>query len=686
MSANFKATPRGRLLGVKDESPGELPLVPAQIPTHLPHVFTFAEKGPTTPQIVVGSTAERTFGLKTFDLRGKFATHATPFLDVFNKNGNSYVLHRLEPEDANPPATLALALEVVESDVPEYERNTDGSVKLDQNGEAVTTGEVVTGAKARWLITEVPDGTLGMAQKTAGDLTNDTGDQSTIYPFFELQASSFGAHGNLKGLRLSAPTLRSPSQANDETIIDQSAYIYRAQFIERPDPKSQPNVVETLGGSQDIEFTFKPGTVDRRIDRDMYIEDTLLQAYQNLDGDPPQEGPFGALKVYEDYIDEALTLLYSLEQPHQDSWPSDVEEGKHLFNVVGGQDVDGNKYHSFELLGAADGGALLSSNTNHYARGGSDGTMNFDTFDALVRNECENYGDLENKFLDSARWPQSVIWDSGFTLETKKAMMIPMSRRKDLGVILAVQDVSQPQFSSEEESAVAISLRAAARVFPESEVYGTPVCRVAIVGHSGNLVNSRYRGLVPASIQIADRVANYMGNGNGNWERGEGFDSHPYNTVSMLKNVNNTYKDDAAYDRDWDTGLIWMQSFDHRSLFFPATQTVYDDPTSVLNSLINMFVIIEAEKVAERVWRELTGNVSLTTEQFLERSDTLITEKMNEDRFDGRVRVEPNTYITDFDEELGYSWSTDITLYLNNMRTVGTYTIVSRRRADFAGN
>lgn len=685
MSANFKATPRGRLQGVKDESGGDLPLVPVQVPTHLPHVFTFAEKGPTTPQIVVGSTAEKTFGSKTFDLRGKYATHATPFLDVFNAEGNAYVLHRLKPEDANPEATLALALETVEGDVTEYERNADGSVSLDQNGEPIPTGNTIPGVKARWVVSGVADGDVGKAQKTAGDLTNATGDQSTIYPIFELKASSFGSHGNLKGIRLSAPTLKSATPANDEAIEDQSAFIYRAQFIERPSEKSQPNVVETLGGSQDIEFTFKPGSVDRRVDRDLYVEDVLLQAYQNLDGDPPQWGPFGGLHVYEDYLDEVLTLLYGYEQPHQDMWPAEVEEAKHLFNFIGGQDLDGNKYHSYELLGASDGGAVLSSNTNHYARGGSDGTMTFEAFDALVKNECENYGDLENKFLDTARWPQSVIWDSGFTLETKKSLLIPMSRRKDLGVILCTQDVSQPQNTAEEESAIASSLRSAARVFPESEVYGTPVCRAAVVGHSGNLVNSRYRGLVPASIQLASRVANYMGASNGTWERGEGFDRHPYNTVNMLKNLNCTYKSDSAYDRDWDTGLIWIQNFDHRSHFFPALQTVYDDSTSVLNSLINMFVVIEAEKVAERTWRELTGNVQLTREEFIDRSNDLIAEKMNEDRFDNRVIVEPNTYFTDYDEELGYSWSCDITLYLNNMRTVGTYTIVSRRRDDFAG-
>jgi hypothetical protein len=74
----------------------------------------------------------------------------------------------------------------------------------------------------------------------------------------------------------------------------------------------------------------------------------------------------------------------------------------------------------------------------------------------------------------------------------------------------------------------------------------------------------------------------------------------------------------------------------------------------------------------------------LTRAQFIERSDELI-EELTAGRFDDRVIIQPNTYFTDFDKALGYSWSCDISLFLNNMMTVGTYTIISKRRSDFVG-
>lgn len=684
MSAILNAAPKAILTGVKDESGGTLPVVPEQIPSHLPHIFLFAEKGPLEPQVVSGGSATRMFGAKTFDYRSKYLTHQTVLANTVNGNGNSMVVQRLMPDDAAPPATLGLALEVVEEELTVFNRNADGTYERDQNGDPVDSGTTVTGYKARWVLTEVAGGTLGAAVTMAGSMTNVAGAQSTLYPIMELQVSDFGAHGNHKGIRLWAPTTNSSSPANDEVIYDQNAFLYRIQMIDRPDAKSQPNVVETIAGSQNVEFSFKEGAINTKVDRELFIEQILLDAYRDLDTAPKQFGPFNDMNVYYDNLQTVLDMIYGTEVGYHPDWPVDVEDGRHLVNLVGGQDVDGTPYHTLQVVGKSAGGIELTSASNHYASGGSDGTLDFATFDSLVGNQAANYGDLEYSFMDSAMWPQSIIYDTGFTLETKKKLLTPIGRRKDMMVILSTQDVSTRQNTAEEESSMAIALRAAARMYPESEVFGTPVCRAVVVGHSGYLLNSQYKGLMPLTIEMADKASRFMGAGNGVWARDRGFDTAPYNQITMFKDVNCTYKPQNVYDKDWDAGLVWVQNFDRRSLFFPAVQTVYDDSTSVLNSAINAFIVTEVEKVSERAWRRLTGNSKLSREQFIERSNALITE-LTEGRFDDRVIVVPNTYFTDFDEALGYSWSCDITLYLNNMMTVGTFTIIADRRSNFPG-
>lgn len=687
MSAILNAAPKAILTGVKDESGGTLPVVPEQIPSHLPHVFLFTEKGPLEPQLVSGGSAVRMFGAKTFDYRGKYANHQTVLANTVNGNGNSMVVQRMKPEDAAPPATLTLALEVVADELDTYERNEDGTYKLDQDGERVDAGGTITGHKARWVVAPSEDGLIGQAAVMSGSLTGGASEQSTIYPIMDLQVSDFGSHGNLKGIRLWAPTARSTTPASEDVILDQNAFLYRLQMIQRPDAKTQPNVVETVAGSQSVEFALKPGAINTKVDRELYIEDVLLDSYRDLDVAPKQFGPFNDLHLYSDNITTVLDMIYATEQPTQDEWPTDVEEGRHLINLVGGEGVDGSPYYTFRVLGSADGGVELTSASNHYASGGNDGSMDLESFDGLVANQVANYGDLQYSFMDSAMWPQSVIYDTGFTLETKKKLLTPIGRRKDVMVILSTQDVTSEgyrQNTAEEESSMAIALRAAARMYPESEVFGTPVCRALVIGHSGHLINSQYRALVPLTIELADKASRFMGAGNGVWNRDRGFDTAPYNQITMFKDVNCAYKPQNVYDKDWDSGLVWVQNFDRRSLFFPAVQTVYDDSTSVLNSAINAFIVVEIEKVAERAWRRLTGTSKLTRDQFIERSDALI-EELTAGRFDDRVIVQPRTYFTDFDEALGYSWSCDIELYLNNMMTVGTYTIIARRRSDFAG-
>ena len=174
-----------------------------------------------------------------------------------------------------------------------------------------------------------------------------------------------------------------------------------------------------------------------------------------------------------------------------------------------------------------------------------------------------------------------------------------------------------------------------------------------------------------------------MGASDGRMKAGLGFDVSPNNQITLLRDVTGAYKTERQRQRDWDAGMVWAQNYDRRSLFYPAVQTVYQDDTSVLNSAINMFIAAELEKVCEYVWRNLTGNAKLTKEQFIEASDAMIIDRTT-NRFDDRVTIVPETFYTAADNARGYSWSCRINMYANNMKTVGTFTIVARRQDELA--
>lgn len=678
------ASPQAYLLGIRDESGrGEL-LQPEMLPTHLPHVFIFGERGPSEPVIGVGDALVRTFGRNSLEYRTPYANHQTVLLNTLNERANLTMVQRLKPHDAAPPATLCFYLDVMTEELDEYERRADGSYVLDELGKPKPTGEKISGIVGKWTVGALPNPeVLGDQDIMPGTMVNTAGEQSELYPMWEFQVSDFGKYGNLLGVRLWAPSTKSSIPVDEDVITDQLAYLYRLQFVERPDEKSTAKIVQSKFGEQFLDFSLKEGVVNRRVDMDLFADEVILQGYHEPENPGvPLFGPFGAMHVYYDHLEKLLGDISANEVPFG-NFPN-TDDPKHMINILSGEDYLGNPYHTYKVLGPVDGGVLFTEHSTHYASGGSDGTMTLATFDQLVKEQLQDYGDLEVNFLNTAVYPHSVFYDTGFSIDTKKAMLTPIGRRKDVYCVMSTQDVSDRQNTVAEESSMAVALRAAARMYPESEVYGTSTCRAIVIGQSGYLANSKYKGLLPLTIEFAAKCAEYMGASNGFWDSVSKPDLAPGNQLRLFRSdsVNAPFKPASVRNRDWDNGLVWAQSFDRRSLFFPGFQTVYDDDTSVLNSAMNMIIAVELEKVAERTWRELTGISSLTADQFLDRSDRLIAEKVA-NRFDNRVIVVPETYYTSMDDQRGYSWSCNIHMYANNMKTVGTFTIVAHRREDY---
>lgn len=684
------AAPRSILKGIKDES-GRAPVVePELIPSHLAHTFIFAERGLLTPQLVVGDSLTTMYGAKSFDYRSKFANHQTVLVNTINGEANSQMVQRVVPADAKT-ATLVLWLDVVADEVPQFERNLDGSFKLSELSERIPSALKVNGWRARYVIEALPVDeqgvpvALGSLDTKVGGLTSvKDGSQSEMYPIHAFSVSSPGSFGNLVGIRLSAPTTESSSPIDDTTAEEAKAYLYRFALVERPDEFSTPNLIETIQGEQTVDFAYKEGVINTRTDSEVSASDILLQSWNApaINGIPPTVGVINDHHIYAENIELLLAQFQATEAEH--GLISDSEDDLHLFNFIGGTSINNTPYYSYVVEGPASNGVLLTETSTHYAKGGADGTLDFATFDKLVANACANYGDLAGfDFLDTAIYPQSCIYDTGFTLDTKKKLLTVLGRRKDMYVVLSTQDVSAKQNTPSEESSIAISLRTAARMYPESEIYGTPVCRAIVIGHSGYLINSKWKNLTPLTIEFAAKSARYMGAGNGIWKSAQSFSISPANQVTMFRNVNASFKKVDVRSQDWENGLVWVQNYDRRSLFFPAFQTVYDDDSSILNSFFNMAIAVELEKIADRAWRDLTGIDGLTPEQFIARSNRIISEAVA-GRFDGRVVIEVETILTAADTQRGYSWSCNIIMYGNNMMTVGSFTIVARRREDLA--
>lgn len=675
--------------GTQDLSTRLLPREPELIPQHLPKFYIFAQKGPLTPELVVGNERDLMYGTESFNLRGKYANHSTVFANLVNAEGNACMLQRVIADDAGPEANLIAWLDVLQTTVDLYERNVDGSIKLNQLGDPIITG-TTSGFKIKWVVTN--HASVADLQNTYGQLDIQPGDQvdpvtslqSERYPIFELKGSSKGEYGNSTGIRFWAPTTETIASMPTKMMANDAAYPYFISLIRRPDALSAPKVTETLFGEQRLMVTFKQDVIDPLTDSRLYIGDTLINSYQNLTDlrYPKLFGDFDGLKVYQDNIDLLLGLFHSAEVPFIDSF-SDFSANaadKHLFNFVTGVSSYNVPYHSFVFVDSVNT-VRFSEFTNVYAAGGSDGTIDHATHALLVKNDVERYLDPNDEVQELAVNVESIIYDTGFPLATKYALTSFIAQRKDTFVVLSTHDVEDRILNASEEHSLAIALRTRLQMYPESDYFGTPVMRGMIVGRSALLRNSQYAKHLPLSAEIAIKSAKYMGAGIGKWKNGSHFDGAPGSVVDYMYDINITWVPASVRNRNWDVGLNWVQAYDRRSYFFPALKTVYDNDTSVLNSYFTAMAICQLNKVAHAAWREFTGVSHLTNAQLATRVNDFVVNR-TQNRFDGRFVIAPDAFFTDMDLLRGFSWTLPIKIYAPNMKTVMTTFVQAYRIED----
>lgn len=686
------AAPMTIMLGTNDKSIRQPVREPEVLPTHLPKVYIYAQRGPTDPQLVVGGSRSTMYGEISFDLRQPWATHQTVLANIVNAQGNACMIERVVPADAAPPATLRLYADVLPTTIPLYKRNIDGSFELDEDGEKVPEGTTTAGYKLKWVVAQIEndqtgEDTFGRAPIVPGDQTDQaTQEQSKRYPIMDLRVASFGAYGNNIGFRMYAPTQKSQNPIDERIIADSKVYPYRFGVVERSNATNTPLTIETINAEQYVQGGFKKGVLDKNTDVNLYIGETFIDAYEDTTSPnlPPQFGPFGASAVYDENIEALVKLFYAAETDFIDQFSDFTGEGEdeaYRFNFVSGVSSFNVPYHSFEIITNTANAAVFTEKSVRYCLGGSDGTMNEELFAKLVADRVSEYANPNSRLQDTAFYPESIIYDTGFPLATKYALCSFIAYRKDTFVVLSTHDVLGRSLTASEESSLAIALRTRLQMYPESEYFGTPVMRGMIVGRSGKMLNSQYTKRLPLTMEIAQKSARYMGAGNGIWENANAFDRYPASLVELFSDVNVTFTPASVRNKDWDNGLVWVQHYSRRSLFFPALKTVYDNDTSVLNSYFTVMACVELQKVGERAWRSFTGSSDLTNGQLIERVNQFVVDN-TVGRFDDRFVIVPDAYISKADEQRGYSWSLRIKIYAPNMKTVMSLFIEAYRISD----
>ncbi len=505
MSFATTSTPGGKSYGTQDNSRRSIPADPitASMTTGLVGILAERGRGDIT---LTTTSANILYGNKTFDKDSAFYHHSTELLSELAGLGIPMFVKRFIPEGATK-AMLRVSIELIATDLPNYERNSDGTIK--QSVDPVTgvttsvTNGTVQGTRAIIhvgvsqfapenrqfargnIMDDFREGSLAVNGKFLGEITRVDGSKehpkSRLYPIMDLEVDSEGEFGNNIGLVLEVPTLKQVNPANISNVIKNKAFPVRVSVVEREDRYTTPQMVPSLKSELQLDVFMKSRAVDYISGKNISFARKLIENFNRkmTATETPIWGPFGDIHVYEKNLNEIQQLLcegyaytdsdgIDIAIPGEGSYDDDAFDfGRTvdhalsqpinfgLFNIFTGRDVNDVPYFSFDVRDSLMfGGVAVNSESVVYAQGGEDGLwsfadgspatlVNLKMLDDAMRNFLNTFGRGKDQLKDILRYPITQVIDSGWSLDTKLAHSNILSARPDIHLEIGTQAVAE---------------------------------------------------------------------------------------------------------------------------------------------------------------------------------------------------------------------------------------------------
>lgn len=688
------AVPKVTFNGIRDLSRRAFQRPPVTFAQHTPLLRLFTETGPSDTTYVGNDEGgfATIYGESSLAPRSKFFNQQSLLALQFLSEGNGFYVKRLTPEDAGNPARIIVALEMVRDYVSQTITQLGGfnypDVVSDLSASPVASDAQVEGYRARIVLIRDNTSEIGTQRILPGEMKSTIdGSQSTVYPLFELPASFFGAQGNNLGMRIWCTHTADPDGFDEVTAERFKTRMYRVQFVELPVVGNTPVIVKTAADEDYVDVSFDAGVYSETYDLDYGIADNLIERYED---DGYQSGlaelfsPFSSIHVYEENVTLVQELILAAEQNVNPAISGTVTAATQIdFLTMLGE--DGDPYQSIQLEGGLGGGVILGKNATIYAAGGDDGTTSLEEYNKMVDIENLNFGKLGNdQYDDVARYQFGVLYDTGMPMESKFRSMGVLAARKDLQYYYTTfVDGESRMLSATEEASRCQALITRLQAYPESTLFGTPVCRAMISLQSGKLISggAGLPKVVPQLLDIGVKWARYAGAGTGILREGFEMDESPNNRVSLIKAQNVKFFGERTRAQLWANGATWSTSYDQRSMYYPCLRSIYKDDTSVLLSPITVAICCDLIRMIHKVHADFSGNARLTKEQLIQRTDERILE-LTRERYGDRVDVTPRSFISAMDDNNGTSWSCEVTVAANNPHTTLNFNLTTVRRAS----
>lgn len=579
---------------IKDESIGSS-TASVVLPLHRPLFPIRAAKGEVN--VVgwyTGAEAIAEFGEATFDRFSKYYRNEQIYLEQAIFPGQGCMLVRLADEAA-VSASMVIEAHVTEGvDIQQYQRDANGGLVYDENGAPIALLDgsnnpvKEAGVKIRYVIRPM------LATEKTGFIDvktiNDAGVVTKVYPIADLTYRSPGAFGNKAGIKLYFDYT-----TQDEDIIDSNkALAFTIAPMEQPYDSDTPEVLRDIYGNPYCQFLAKPDQVDTRTVRRISAADIIPNSYTLSTGDMSYTLPFD-IYVYSASFKAIGDMIVAVETSN-----ADLIDGW-MVDILSCVDLKGHPYNHAIIDTTGTGYSLMNDLSVLYLSAGDDGDLSDEKFEELYRSVL-NFTAIP-ELQDTARYPVTHLYDTGYALDTKLAMIQFMGIQKMCKVELACQDSNDQLYTMGEALSLGTALRARALLTPESELHGTGALRAEIFGQAGLLADKAYNQIIPANLWLALRRAELH---NSTFIKGE-MKGLPNSRFNLFRKHNWVPATPDQKQMCWDTCVNYFQYEDMLNLFFADVRTIYRYDSSVLSDLTFTDACIYLMYITQQIWAKYAG-------------------------------------------------------------------------------
>lgn len=670
----------GRVLNDGIVSGEDLPAVQPIIssPAHFPDFAMVTARGPVKRATVGTGGFNAKFGA-TLGANSPFYNPIALGISKISAAGQaSFSFKRLTANEEYARVTVGVVV-FKGQQVPNYERNGDGSYKLDLTGQPVvdaTTPKVPGVFVCPVILKSTIDTPFGSAKKLTieapAGLLVPADTEGDFYPLFELKSGIGNEYNSMYATVGHSVTTDWGDVAT--FIRDNGAFPFILNLGELLH-SGQRVPAATVNGSLNVLFSLYP------VQDDNEVRYGLPAAIGNFTGENvnrPVEvrpAPFDTAHVYEQYLNEVCGILFDAEHTTGGQEAPIVRTNRMpaqaVMNPLSLVNQNGHHYHHVVFGGNLDTADKKLKGTrislNHYlqANGGifpfadkdgkypaapdswdeaKDGVWVTDLTSPIVVTH-KQYWEMNQILLqgwlvsyrnsldlqDVIRNRTSFLWDVGYNEAIKEELIQFLGKRKDLMVMLCATEYLVDK-SIDQIYSTMQALNAKITSIPESEEYQTPTCRSSINLWDALVINEPLVNRYSLNIENMYAFAWAGGGQDGRIIASRMPDHEGNRTLRITHKPKVEFEADDPAANNLIAGAVTVTPLNVDQYCRPAYPTVYPITDEVLKDVPNVWKCIVAEKILQDLWIQVSGDSQIGRDGYVsfmkDNGETRIRELM----------------------------------------------------------